>query len=234
MAYGKRKRSGSRGSVKRVRRTYSSRPRRPLRLPTRQRTSITTGIGFPRRIKMIHKYHETIRMTNTGGTPAFQRFRANGMFDPNQTGVGHQPLYFDQMTGLYNHWTIIGAKISVTFAHSGSGVPTHCMVVTDDDTSSSTNIPTLLEQTQNKYKAMSYGNSVPKIIKHSYSAKKVYGGNILANNRLEGDSSNDPTEQYYFTIVTAPVDGVSNNIVDAIVLIEYIAVWKEMKDVAGS
>lgn len=234
MPYAKRKRSSTGGYSKRVRSSARSRPRRTRRLPLRQKTSISTGVGFPRMIKMVHRYQETVRLTNTSGALAFQRFRANGMFDPNQTGTGHQPLYFDQMTVLYNHYTIIGAKISVTFASTGSGPVTHCFVVTDDDVSSSTLVTTLLEQTQNKYKAMTYGNAVPKTIKHSYSAKKTFGGSILANNRLQGTGAVDPTEQSYFTIGVAPLDGISNCITDAIVLIEYIAVWTEMKDVLGS
>lgn len=201
---------------------------------TYQKTQVSTGIGFPRQIKMVHKYQQTTRLNNTSGSIAFQRFRANGMNDPDQTGSGHQPLYYDQCTPLYNHYTIIGSKIFITFVHSGTGVPTHCAVVTDDDTANSGVMTTLLEQTQNKYTAMSYGNSKPSRLTHRYSAMKTFGKSVMGNNRLQGTLGADPVEQSFFTVYTQPIDGISNNTVDIVVSIEYIAIWTEMKDIAGS
>jgi hypothetical protein len=201
-----------------------------------QRTMVHLGEGFPKMIKCTHRYSETIRMTNTVGSLAIQRFLANGMYKPNYTSSGHQPMYTDQMQILYNKYHIIGSKIFVSFIHTGSGVPTDCMVLLDDDTTSSSLVTTLMEQTNAKYKIMSYGNSAPKVITRSYSAKKTHGGSILANDNLQGNATagTDPIEQNYFTIITSPVDGISNNAVDIVVKIEYIAVWHDMKEVLGS
>nr|QXP07579.1 MAG: putative capsid protein [Arizlama virus] len=228
----KRKRSAGRSFVKRVRRGSRFRPRPRSIIP--QRTSVNTGLGFPRMIKMAHRYSQTVRLTSTSGVPTFQRFRANGMFDPDYSGGGHQPLFFDQMTPLYNHFTVIAAKAKITFVHSGTGVPMHIGVLTDDNTTTTTNITALMEQTQNKSKTISYGNSPPKTLMHNFSAKKTFGGSILANNSLQGTSGADPTEQSYFTVYAASVDGVSTSIIDAIVTIDYIAVWTEMVEVTGS
>lgn len=184
---------------------------------------------------MTHRYFENVTLVTTGGTPQFHRFRANGMYDPNQTGTGHQPMFYDQMNVLYNHWKVIGSKITVQFIPTAATtVPQFVGVIADDDTSSSTDINTLNEQSDTKRRQVAFNNSRPVTIKHFYSAKKVYGGSIMGNNRLEGDASADPTEQFYFTIYNCPVDGITAVGVSALVTIDYIAVWTEQKDVGGS
>ncbi len=42
-------------------------------------------------------------------------FAMNGCFDPDITGVGHQPLGFDQWMALYGRYTVIESKIKCTF-----------------------------------------------------------------------------------------------------------------------
>ena len=45
------------------------------------------------------------------------QFVANGAFDPNLTGVGHQPRGFDQFMAGYETFTVTGSKISVNFVY---------------------------------------------------------------------------------------------------------------------
>ena len=52
------------------------------------------------------------------GTPAAYVYRANGLYDPDLTGGGHQPRGYDQFTPMYNHWTVVGAKVTVLSAGS--------------------------------------------------------------------------------------------------------------------
>lgn len=200
-----------------------------------QKANVDFGLGFPKILKMTHRYFQTVRIVSSTGVPAFQRFRANGMYDPDQTGVGHQPLYYDQISALYNHWKVIGAKISVTFIPTASTtVPQHVGIIADDDTTSSLDINTLNEQTDTHKGAIAFNNNQPCTIEHNFSAKKVYGPSVMGNTRLEGDATADPTELFYFTIYNAPIDGSTSVGVDALVTIDYISVWTEQKDVGGS
>lgn len=197
-----------------------------------QKAMVNLGFGMPKIIKMRHRYFENVALVTTvAGIPSFYRFRANGLVDPNQTGTGHQPTLFSVMKNYYNHFKVIGAKISVTFIPTSSGtVPQYVGIMADDDTSSSIDINTLNEQPDTRRKQIAFNNARPITITHNYSAKKVYGGSIMGNTRLEGDASNDPTEQFYFTIYNCSVDGVNNVGVSALVTIDYIAVWTEAKD----
>jgi len=40
-------------------------------------------------------------------------FAANGMYDPNITGTGHQPKGFDQLMLFFQHYQVLGARILV-------------------------------------------------------------------------------------------------------------------------
>ena len=39
----------------------------------------------------------------------------NSLFDPDFTGTGHQPYYFDQFATIYQRYTVIGSKLTATF-----------------------------------------------------------------------------------------------------------------------
>lgn len=234
----KRRASANLEPGRKRRRTRAIRTRRVTRRRLTgmyQKSNVSFGLGFPKIVKMKHRYCQTVRLVSTSGVPQYQRFRANGMYDPDQTGGGHQPLWYDQMTPLYNHWKVIGAKISVTFIPTASTtVPQHVGICADDDTTSSLDINTLQEQSDTRKSAIAFNNARPTRLTHKFSAKKVYGGSIMGNNRLEGDANADPTELFYFTIFNAAVDASTSVGVDAIVTIDYIAVWTEQKDVSGS
>jgi len=55
----------------------------------------------------------TLPVSGLAATPYL--FSANGMFDPDITGTGHQPMGFDQMMSLYNQCCVIRSKITVCF-----------------------------------------------------------------------------------------------------------------------
>lgn len=40
-------------------------------------------------------------------------FNLNSIYDPDRTGVGHQPLGYDQWSAFYNRYRVIGAKVVV-------------------------------------------------------------------------------------------------------------------------
>jgi len=43
---------------------------------------------------------------------AYNTFKANGCYDPNATGVGHQPRGWDEHVSLYNKYVVLGSKIT--------------------------------------------------------------------------------------------------------------------------
>nr|WPR18644.1 MAG: capsid protein [Owegonang virus 10] len=71
--------------------------------------------GFPKSLTTKLRYCQALQLTSTSGAVNYNTFRANSIFDPDQTGTGHQPLYHDQFYPVYNNYRVLGSMIKVTF-----------------------------------------------------------------------------------------------------------------------
>ena len=66
--------------------------------------------GFPDEFITTIRYVDVYTLTSASNGIAKQYMRMNSLFDPDQTGTGHQPYYFDQFAALYNRYTVLGSK----------------------------------------------------------------------------------------------------------------------------
>lgn len=216
-------------------RAASVRGRRLARRSLRSKfpTSVSMGVGFPKMIKMTHKYAENITLTSTTGVTQAFRWKANGMYDPNHTGTGHQPMFFDQLGAIYNHFTVIASKIRVQFIPTTStSVPCHVGINVNDDITGiqGVAVDTIAEQTLTRNKKIAYSPERPATVVSKFSAKKTFGGSVLGNQNLAGATTYDPTELAFYNIYLCAADGSTTVSCYVIVEIEYIAVWRELKD----
>jgi len=163
------------------------------------------------------------------------RFALNGMYDPNISGTGHQPLFFDQMTALYNHYTVIGCKAIVEVVNQTSaGVAgTWGLTVNDDTSVAFTDISGLGEQGAGKTRLIAGGMNTPDTMTETWSAKQNFGGSVLSNTTLQGTSSANPSEMSFLDVVYQ-ASGGATNAVTVKVHLEFIAMWTELKDQAQS
>lgn len=191
--------------------------------------------GFPKTLKMTHRYCETFALSNTAGAIGTHVFSANGMFDPDITGTGHQPYYFDQLTGIYNHYTVIASKLTLKFmGASAIANPSLITIYLDDNATSAAALITRLEQNTASSQLVMPGSGPYKLIK-KFSAKANFGGNPLSDPNLQGTSAANPTEQMYYLITVADPSGTAAaTTVDLLIEIDYIAVWQELLTATGS
>lgn len=75
------------------------------------KTTISRVIGVPDVAITRLQYNDVITLT---GTTAQYTFRANSMFDPDFTGTGHQPSYFDQYIASYERYRVVACTITVS------------------------------------------------------------------------------------------------------------------------
>lgn len=219
---------------------YRKRYRRAV--TTKNRRSVTLGKGFPKKVVMTHKYKCTLSATANGTMQRYD-FRANGMFDPEVAVGGHQPMYFDQMTALYDHYTVIGSriKITITRTHSANNGndPIYFVLFNNDDTTvAGTSVIDVAESNSGRIKiaAPDGGGYHPTslMLTSKYSTKKTYGNAQLNNTNIQGSAVSDPAEQTYYTLCYQTGANASNCAWQALVEIDYIAVWTEVKDIASS
>lgn len=196
------------------------------------------GKGFPKKVIMTHKYSDVITLTGTAGAIATRQFVCNGLYDPDYTGAGHQPMYFDQLSALYNHYTCIGSKITIkglNIVGPSSSPAFWCTLAQNDDGTISYNaLEVQNERNDGTCRVVSAGGASSYRLTNKWSAKKTFGGSILGNDRLSGDIGANPSEITNWVIAVQAVDKLSTVTVSFIVEIEYIAVWDELREIGPS
>lgn len=203
--------------------------------PTRNLGTVTFGRGLPDKVLVTHTYHTFITIGSTFGSTGNWFFRANGMYDPDFTGGGHQPLYFDQLSAIYNHFRVIKSNMKLRLTSRGTGNPVMVTgVMLNDDTSGTINGETLCEQKRARSMTLAQGtNDNTYRLSERFSAYSTFGKESMGNDSLIGSGANDPSELTFFQIFCySPLLG--SGTIDLEVTIDYTALWTEIKDMAAS
>lgn len=210
--------------------------RKPRRNNLVMRDMVSFGAGFPKKVMMKHKYSESLNVISNLGAIATHKMVLNGLFDPNNSGIGHQPMYFDQMSAIYNHYTVIGAKITchMTPYDTNASPVNVCLWQNDDSVVTPATMDSIEEQTKSYPKVLGMTSSGQKNLTLKWSAKKTFGSSVLANSKLSGDSVANPAENSFAMLSIQATDFTSTVQVAVRFDVEYLAIWYELKDIAGS
>lgn len=193
--------------------------------------------------KLIHGqlyYDFQQSIVGTAGIVASRVYTANGVFDPDITGTGHQVIGFDQIMAAYNHYSVIRSKITVTFLNNGDA-PVRCGIYLNPDSTPLTDIVRIMENgliktvvcdsktsgTGERLKSVSIDCDCKKFFgkgKYSELLESDYQGTLFAN----------PVEQVYFTVFTGnPFDTTTTTVVyDAV--ISYDTIYHETRKLPSS
>lgn len=189
--------------------------------------------------KVTHRYVEQHLDLNPGlgGNPAEYFFSANGLYDPNITGVGHQPLGFDQIGVFFDHYTVIYSQINVWFNNLDSGRAQFVGIKMDDNSVVSGSIPDFVENGLVKwgYCNCTCSGGESTLLSMEMDVSKFMGRpSIMSEDELRGDTGSNPADQAYWHLMVAPNAADDANIVRCLVEITYVAVWTEPKDIPAS
>lgn len=192
------------------------------------------GTGFPPRLKFKLRYVYNNTQTSTAGALDVFHICANGIYNPN-TG-GHQPLYFDEIMGIYNHWVVISSRIKLTASLDTNASTSGALLVVflnDDNTVSPLDIRTLAEQSEAKCSRIAaVGNVNPTVVYNTYSAYKTFGSGLEANAALKGTAASNPSETSYYGISIQSHSGSCT--VNWTAEIEYFCEFFELRDMMSS
>lgn len=198
--------------------------------------SVSTPIG--KSFKTLVRYVDKNIQLNpsTGGIPATHVFSMNGLYDPDITGTGHQPLGFDQFMLMYDHYTVIGSRARVSFSNTDASY--HQLVVCQlkDTNTVVATTNEILENGNNKWATLgthTSGQSVKNLIINC-SPNKFFGRKVMQGDKYQGTSGTNPSDQVYLHLQAGPLEGVDVDIVDVTIEIEYIVVFTEPKQLSQS
>lgn len=195
----KRKRSDRKSKYKK--KTYKRRRK------TVKRRSVIGG--FPTKWIAKLKYSQHFTLNPGAGLGAVQVFRANSCFDPDVTGIGHQPSNFDRFMLNYDRFTVLGSKClfhEVQNVNASIEPGTMVLHLSQDGTDIATahasgGINNILEQPRLAYNARQVGiinDGGPWIIRKNFSAKKFFSTKALNTNTYSGTAGANPQEQAFY------------------------------------
>ena len=187
------------------------------------------------------RYSETFELNPSATEAAVARvFRASDLYDPDFTGAGHQPLGFDNIMAIYDHFHVLGSRVRVTFSSATSSSTTgiaHVGVSLSDSQTPTLTADTWREQPRTRYRVMPnvYAGSGATLT-YNYSAKKFFNvKNVKDVDKLQGTASASPTENAFFYCLASSVGGAQDpNAINCVITIEYIAYFSEPKQLAQS
>lgn len=181
--------------------------------------------------KFKTRYASTFSLdAGVGGIPISRTYSLNGLYDPDITGSGHQPIGFDQLMPLYDHYQVIGARATVTFSNTAAEA-TQVMLTLRDTAAVIGDIERFRENGLNKYAVLAPSGSGgdTKTLAINCSVVKYFGGNIFNEITYKGDIANNPADQVYLHVTVAPLTTTNILPVTGSILIEYIAIFTEPK-----
>lgn len=110
-----------RGIVRRKRKLF--RKKKKVVKPTQQKMTSRGVVGiFPNTIVQKMKVCVPFVLTSgAGGALASVAFVANSAYDPFVTGAANtQPLYYDQISALYQRYQVLNSKLKFTFSNTSA------------------------------------------------------------------------------------------------------------------
>ena len=165
--------------------------------------------GFPNSIITTVRYADIQVLNSVLGATSSLVYRANGIFDPEYTAVGHQPMYSDNYKAIYDYYTVIGSKITCTFHSRNSTLGLVVAVVGSDTTTLSSTVTTWLEQNNGVSAFTGSSASDPLTLTMTYSPEEQLGSNAKDDGSSMTPVGSDPTAgegTFYWGILASSED----------------------------
>lgn len=216
-------------------RTYGSRTRSKSAPAKRKRTAIVPKLGTAstfsrgRFLKARLTYSEAIQLDPGLATGATYVFAANGLFDPNITGVGHQPAGFDQYMLLYGEYVVTKSWIKIVSVNTDPNSQQLIGISFLDKSATSVDPRVYIEQGSCKWSLLdTYKSGSVVTLTHEVDMRKVSTQDIFTEDNFTGSATTNPTDTHYWHLWAAPIDLATNtSAVSLMVEIQYEVYFRD-------
>lgn len=179
------------------------------------------------------KYAEIVTTPVTG----LYAFNLNSLFDPNRTGVGHQPYSFDVMATMYNRYRVIscGYRIHVAGGNFASQAVQVASLPANEELST-VSISEWRENPRSKYICQNPG-AFTTILKGKVYIPSLVGrtkSQYMADDRYQALVTGNPQELAILNLVTAQNADTPVGSIQLQVLLEYTVEFFDVKHLPRS
>nr|QXP07593.1 MAG: putative capsid protein [Arizlama virus] len=195
--------------------------------------------GYPQTMFVKLRYVETITAAPAAPYDKHE-FSGNSVYDPNHTGGGHQPLYYDQYSAIYSTYKVLASKIKVQMVNrSGSG-SIQWIVYPSVGIDTVVNVSEALEQPMAQGSNFlgvgqimgGYGNMTKKYA----TTRRVCGASKaqISDESYSAAINTNPANRWYWNILAETVDAATNITYAATVTMTYYVKFYNRKTASQS
>lgn len=204
---------------------------------------ITNRSPVPRMTVVKMRYCTALNLDpGTAGIRAFHKFSAVSIYDPDVTGTGHQPHGHDTYQGLYQHYKVLGSRITATFspagAQAGAGTMVCAISLDDSVTEPPSDIQNVIEGPDCVYGIASNADGGPNLLTLTKNFSPVKFLGITPEqwrSAATAQFGSNPAEDAYFNVFVAPLNQSQDaDPVNIQIEISYIVQCTEPRNVAPS
>ena len=210
-----------------VRKSKQHRPRIPVPILVN---------GFPPLMK-VDLHYESLVTLMPGAAVASYVFRGNSLFDPDYTGTGHQPRYYDQLTPIYGRYKVLRSAITVEMINGSPNSGAIFAITPNTEIITFTSWQQASELPRSKTsQIVPVASRYPFKLSSSASTKSICGLLPYQVNDEDWSASigTNPVQIWYWNINVASIDESSHVTVSLRVRLKYHAVMYDRLDVATS
>lgn len=218
------------GKFSKLRKQYKKRKYQKKRKMSGQKLVVNKAIQpIPQRYICKMKYSADVS-TNASGQ---YLFNLNSTFDPDRSGIGHQPYGRDTLAVLYNRYRVISCGWRITAPSSSTVV--QCGVVPANEVITITSMDYVRENPRAKYFCQNPGGQA-LVLKGKVHMPSLVGrttAQYMADDRYQALAGADPNELAILNIFTANSGG-SALTAPLNVLLEYTVEWFDVNTLQQS
>lgn len=212
------------------RRAYRKKPMYKKR--GQRNTLVNTSLRpIPSRFITKHKYAEALSVSTPG--LGIYKWNLNSLFDPNRTGIGHQPYGYDQLSALYNRYRVISCKYVLSAISDSANIAYACLPA-NDTAAVISNVSEARENPRCKFATQNPGGNL-KVLKGNVYLPTLVGQTrtqYMSDDRFQAIVGSSPTELCVLNVFGQGLndDPVFNPQITYNILLEYTVEWFDIQN----
>jgi hypothetical protein len=174
------------------------------------------------------------------GAPGAHQFRTNSIYDPDLTGVGHQPQLHDQLALLYSKYIVTDCRYRITFCDP-STKDWNIAILASDNSDTGLAITDDVVNLAEKRNCLHFSVLNAEMGRQAFegtidqSAYRALGRRRYYNNsHFEAGFGANPTTENYLFIVAQTLAKDTSTPINVVVELEYVGFAFDLLTVAQS
>lgn len=186
------------------------------------------------------RYCDTVSLNpGVGGAMATHLWRANHLYDTDASFGGHKSMGVSTLATLFNHYVVVGSKITVKWQNVGSSDNYTVGTYVSDDATIISDVNRIREGGKGRVAYICGASKQTGTTGAKYSAKKFFnlGRGVLGSDKVWGTFNETPSgnfDQVYYHMWAIGSGGADEAPIYANITIDYIIKLKEPKILPSS